>query len=72
MVGKMLNKRKNKAGILQGKSKDLNILDWHFTADGNRVNFSFQDEFRSYTAEPDGNNHDYKPTKYKNQSKNKN
>lgn len=43
MVGKMYNKRKGKAGILQGKNKDLNILDWYFTSDCNRVNFSFQD-----------------------------
>lgn len=51
MVGRMINKRKNRAGILVNRRRDVTLLDWYFDADGNRVKFTFQDEFRNYNAD---------------------
>ena len=43
MVGKMFNKRKNRAGILANRYRDLNISDWYFNIEGNRVSIKYID-----------------------------
>jgi hypothetical protein len=51
MVGKMFNKRKNRAGILVNRRKDVTVLDWCFNLDNEKTNFSFNDEFKNFTME---------------------
>lgn len=58
----MFNKRKNRAGILLNKRRDINLLDWYFDFDGNRESYSYQDEFKNFTAE--GQLGEFKPTEY--------
>lgn len=50
MVGKMFNKRKNRAGILVSRYRDLSVMDWYFNIEGNRAPIKYLDEFKNYTA----------------------
>lgn len=62
MVGRMFNKRKNRAGILVNKRRDVTLLDWYFDTEGNRIKFAFQDEFRNYNS--DSENSEFRLTEY--------
>ncbi len=43
MVGKMFNKRKNRAGILVSRYRDLNVMDWYINIEGNRDAIKYLD-----------------------------
>ena len=61
-VGKMFNKRKNRAGILMNRKRDATVLDWYFNIENEKANFTFNDEYKSFSL--DNIQNDYKPTEY--------
>ena len=64
MVGKMYSKRRNRAGILVSRGKEISVLEWLINLDNLKVPYSHQDEFKYYRA--DNDHSDYRPTPYEN------
>lgn len=62
MVGKMYGKRRNRAGILVSRAKEVSLLELVINLDNSKVPYSHHDPFRHYR--PDNEHVDYRPTPY--------
>jgi hypothetical protein len=70
MVGKMYSKRRNRAGILVNRNKEVSVLEWVINLENSKVPYSHQDEFKHYRA--DNEHSDYRLTPYESQKPMKN
>lgn len=58
----MYGKRRNRAGILVSRSKEVSLLELVINSDNSKIPSSYQDPFRHY--KPDSEHADYRPTPY--------
>lgn len=43
MVGKMYSKRRNRAGILVNKNKEISVLEWVINLDNSKIPYNYHD-----------------------------
>lgn len=53
MVGRMYTKRRNRAGILVSRGKDVSVLEWVINLDNSKVPYNYLDEFKHFRADND-------------------
>lgn len=58
----MYNKRRNRAGILLNKTREVSVLEWYINLDNQKVSYSYHDEFKAFHA--DNDHSDYRLTHY--------